>query len=303
MLFSRLAPRQRIVTLRAWVEKTAPPGPPSCRRPRCGRRGRARSSPRCGRRRTKTPLPASRSKPSIDSCRHATPQARMIVRARRTSPPSRCTSRVAASMRVVFRVTRISAPRRRACLQRAVRELVAGHAVREAEVVLDARRHAGLAARRLALDDDRAQALRRAVHRGRHPRRAAADDHGVVLGLGRLGAEVEQLGDAPERRADDGLAADHADRGPVGLGRERAAPALLRIRRVRDDRRERDLVAVEEVPQTRRTTHPSGCRRGSRAAPAARRRGPKARPRRRCGAAPAGRPRSRSAARPTRSAW
>ena len=48
-------------------------------------------------------------------------------------------------------------------LQRAARELVARDARREAEVVLDPRRGAGLAARRLALDHDRPQALRGAV--------------------------------------------------------------------------------------------------------------------------------------------
>ena len=49
-------------------------------------------------------------------------------------------------------------------LQRAARQLVSRHAGREAEVVLDPRRRAGLAAGRLPLDHDRAQALRRAVH-------------------------------------------------------------------------------------------------------------------------------------------
>ena len=39
----------------------------------------------------------------------------MIVFACRTSPPSRCTCRLAASIRVIERVTRISAPSRRAC--------------------------------------------------------------------------------------------------------------------------------------------------------------------------------------------
>src|SRR6185312_14036424 len=45
-------------------------------------------------------------------------------------------------------------------LQRAAGELVPRDAAREAEVVLDPRGGAGLAARRLALDDDRPQALR-----------------------------------------------------------------------------------------------------------------------------------------------
>ena len=79
-------------------------------------------------------------------------------------------------------------------LQRAARELVARHARREAEVVLDPRRGAGLAAGRLALDHDRAQALRRAVDGRGQAGGPGADDHRVVLRRGRLGAEAEQLG-------------------------------------------------------------------------------------------------------------
>ena len=95
--------------------RPAPPARRSCRRRRCGRRGRGCSAPRCARRRTRCPSRrAGRSRPS-QSRRHATPQARMIVRARRTSPPSRCSCRVAASIRSIERVTRISAPSRRAC--------------------------------------------------------------------------------------------------------------------------------------------------------------------------------------------
>ena len=56
------------------------------------------------------PLPASRLKPASCSCRQATPQASTIVRARRTSPPSRWTSRVAASIRSIDRVP--GSPRR-----------------------------------------------------------------------------------------------------------------------------------------------------------------------------------------------
>ena len=39
---------------RGW-RRTAPPAPPSCRRRRCGRRGRACSAPRCARRRRRCP--------------------------------------------------------------------------------------------------------------------------------------------------------------------------------------------------------------------------------------------------------
>ena len=57
-------------------------------------------------------------------------------------------------------------------LQRPARQLVAGHAGREPEVVLDPRGRAGLTAGSLALDDDRPQPLRGAVHRRGEARRA-----------------------------------------------------------------------------------------------------------------------------------
>ena len=116
MLFSSASPRQRIVTLRAWVEKNMRrlPGRVAgaddvdvqpVRVRRLAARGAVEDAL------AGQPVEARRSA----SCRHATPQARMIVRARRTSPPSRWTWRVAGSIRVIERVTRISAPSRRAC--------------------------------------------------------------------------------------------------------------------------------------------------------------------------------------------
>ena len=61
-----------------------------------------------------------------------------------------------------------------------VGELGAGHAVGEAEVVLDPRALPGLPAGRLALDEHGAQALRRPVDGAAQPGRAAADDDEVV---------------------------------------------------------------------------------------------------------------------------
>ena len=117
-------------------------------------------------------------------------------------------------------------------LQRAARQLVARHARREAEVVLDPRRRAGLAAGRLALDHDRAQALRRAVHGRGQPGGPGADDHRVVLGRRRLGAEAEQLGHPAELRPHHGLAVDDADRRAVvrrpAAGRPTARPRPAR---------------------------------------------------------------------------
>ena len=134
-------------------------------------------------------------------------------------------------------------------LQRAAGQLVPRHPGREAEVVLDPRGGAGLAAGRLALDDDRAQPLRRPVDRGRQPRGSGSDDHGVVLRGARLGPQAQQLGDPAQARPDDGLAVDDADGRQVEVGGQRPAPALLGVRRVGRDPLERDLVAVEEAAQ------------------------------------------------------
>jgi hypothetical protein len=134
-------------------------------------------------------------------------------------------------------------------LERAARELLAGDSRREAEVVLDARGGPCLTAGRLALDHDRPQSLRGAVDGGREPRRPPADDQRVVLRVVRLGVEPEQLGDTPQLRADDRLAVHEPDDRLVILARQRAAPALGGIRRVRLQPRERDLVPVEEAAQ------------------------------------------------------
>ena len=131
-----------------------------------------------------------------------TPVARMTVRARTTSSPSRKTSRVVGSMRATERVTRISAPSRSRLLQRAARELVARDAAGEPEIVLDPRRRPGLAAGRLALDHHGAQSFGRAVHRRREAGRPAADDHGVVFVEARARLQAEKLGEVARCRAD-----------------------------------------------------------------------------------------------------
>ena len=128
MLFSSPSPRQRIVTLRAWVEKNIAAWPDEFPAPTmwmswpCVPAASLRAAPYA------TPFPASRSNPSSVSCRHATPHARMIVRARRTSPPSRCTCRVAASIRVDRPGHEDLGAEPARLQQRTARELVAGHA-------------------------------------------------------------------------------------------------------------------------------------------------------------------------------
>ena len=197
----------------------------------------------------------------------------MIVRARRTSPPSRWTWRVVGvDPRDRARDEDLGAEPPR-LLQRAARELVAGHAGREAEVVLDPRRRAGLAAGRLALDHDRAQPLGRAVHRGGEPGRArrrrspcrtrqrAARCRGRAAR--RPGAAAAGRRSCRRRRGSPG------SRPPAGSGPPHCSAASGVVRR---EPRERDLVAVEEAPQLGARAVPATRRRRSRAAAAAPRR-------------------------------
>ena len=106
-------------------------------------------------------------------------------------------------------------------LERPARQLVARHARREAEVVLDPRGRARLTARRLAFDHDRPESLGRAVHGGGQAGGPRADDHRVVLRGRRLGRDVEELGHPTQLRSHDGLAVHDADGGVVTLGRQR----------------------------------------------------------------------------------
>ena len=106
---------------------------------------------------------------------------------------------------------------------RAVREVGAGEALREAEVVLDRRALTGLTAGRLALDDDGAQALGGGVDRGGQPGRAGADDAQVVERLLGPGAQAERAGEVEGRRRPQ-----HArGRAPARAGGRRA-PASAR---------------------------------------------------------------------------
>ena len=250
MLFSSPSPRQRIVTLRACVEKNIAacpaelPAPTMCTSRPWTFGASLRAAP------YEMPLPASRSKPSIASCRQETPHARMIVRARRTSPPSRCTWRVVrVDARDRARDEDLGAEPPR-LLQRAARQLVARHARREAEVVLDPRRGAGLAAGRLALDDDRAQALRRAVHRRgearrgrrrrspcRTPRRSGSVPRPSSSATRRSCGSTTVLPSTTRiagQSASAGSGPPHCSAASGVVGREPL---------------ERDLVAVEEAPQ------------------------------------------------------
>ena len=223
---------------------------PSCPRRRCGCPARACPPRRSARRRTRRPCPRAARTPSTASRRHATPHARMIVRARRTSPPSRWTWRVVGvDPHDLARDEDLGAEPARLA-QRAARELVARHAFVEAEVVLDPRRRARLPARRLALDDDRAAG----PPRRRTPRRRARPGprRRRRCRTRRPSGSVPRPSSSATRRScgrTTVLPSDDADHRAVVRRRERAAPLLGRVRLVRLEPRERDLVAVEEPAQ------------------------------------------------------
>ena len=139
--------------------------------------------------------------PSMARRRQVTPVARMMVaRAHRVAAvedaprasPDRCATTAARHQDLRAQPARL--------LQRAAGELVARDAAGKAEVVLDARRGPRLAARRLALDDQRAQPLRRAVDRGGQAGRPAADDDRVVLVPRAARLQAEALGDVARLR-------------------------------------------------------------------------------------------------------
>ena len=92
------------------------------------------------------------------------------------------------------------------------RQRLARDAGREAEVVLDARARAGLAAERAAVHHQHRQPLRRRVHRGRQARRAGADD-GHVVELGALAHvdDAHAAGDLLVGRVDQHVAAGADD--------------------------------------------------------------------------------------------
>ena len=111
------------------------------------------------------------------------------------------------------------APKRPACCRARWCEAHARDAPREAEVVADHRAHPGLAADHLGLEHDRAQPLRRAVHRRGEPRRPGADDaeveHRVLVDL--VGASVERRGQLLGRPHGDHALGQHVDERQRGL--------------------------------------------------------------------------------------
>jgi hypothetical protein len=109
---------------------------------------------------------------------------------------------------------------------REARELGAADPAGEAEEVLDQRRVGSLAARHVALDDERREPVGRRVDRGREPGGARADDGQVVLRpLRRVGEPPGTRDPLDGGRRDDGALVDE-DR-KLGIERPRPGERLL----------------------------------------------------------------------------
>ena len=113
---------------------------------------------------------------------------------------------------------------------RAAGERLPRDAGRKAEVVLDLRARARLAARRHALDDDRLQSFRGAVDRGRESGRPGADDGevehlGVVEALG----EPEVVGHLRQRRIAQHAMARRDHHRQVGAAQREAVEKAARV--------------------------------------------------------------------------
>ena len=128
-----------------------------------------------------------------------------------------------------WRVVMTSAPNRSACLTGRRGELSARDAHGEAEIVLDARAAARLAARRRAFDEHGVETLGCAVHRGGKSGGAAADDREVVHLQRRGGRQSEHVGQLAVGRLDERLAALGDDHGQLQAVEARRVQQLLAL--------------------------------------------------------------------------
>jgi hypothetical protein len=140
---------------------------------------------------------------------------------------------------------------------RAVGELTAGYAVGEAEVVLDPRGLARLAAGRVLLHEHGAQALGRAVDRRAEPGRAAADHDQVVEVVRRHRRQVDLRGHLGVGRRDERLAVGGDEHREVAAVRVRGGEQPLPLVGVRGVPAVGHLVAGQEVAQVRRGRRPA----------------------------------------------
>src|SRR5262249_3884924 len=82
----------------------------------------------------------------------------------------------------------------------AASEIGAAKAGRKAEIIFDARAHAGLTARSFALDHDRGKSFGRSVNGSREPRGSAAYDEEIIERCSCVGTQTEFCGKVGLRR-------------------------------------------------------------------------------------------------------
>ena len=147
---------------RNW-RRTSRPVRRNCRRRPGTRAGPGNSSPRCAPRRSRCRGRPAHRRPGRRARRHETPDARITLRAATRSPPSSthgvpvgCRRGLDSHHVARDQQFRAEPPR---LLQRSRAQFLARHAGGKPKVILDARRRAGLAAGRFALDQDRSAVL------------------------------------------------------------------------------------------------------------------------------------------------
>jgi hypothetical protein len=132
---------------------------------------------------------------------------------------------------------------------RASGEVPSAQTLGKTEVVLDARAHAGLSARRLAFDEGGAQTLGGPVDRRRQTGRTAAHDDQIVEGQPGTDQEADLGRDLLVGRRDQDLALrQDDDRQFAGVGVDVELGRRLRIR-LDVDPQIRNLIAGEEIAQ------------------------------------------------------
>ena len=213
---------------RAWPSApgTRRPDRRSCRRRRRSLLRRRTTALRRRSRRSTRPRLRTATGSRSASLRYSAPVAMMTVRAGTRGPSSISMAyglRSHVEPRGAFRDHDLRAELLRLRV-RAAGELLARNAGRETEIVLDPRARAGLAARRVRLQDQHVQPFRRAVDRRREPRRPGADDDDVA-DVRLVDRVVEARG---SRRSADWSGSEARRR------RGRSAPARPRRRRGSD---------------------------------------------------------------------
>jgi len=95
-------------------------------------------------------------------------------------------------------------------------QIAASEAGRESEIVFDPRAEAGLTTGGGAFDQERFQAICRAVNGGREPRRTAANHHEIIKRRFRFDPKIERVGDLLSARPDQATSVRKQDQRQTG---------------------------------------------------------------------------------------